>query len=454
LYATSKRRDRVPRFAAASLDLSFFATMAKSERRMNVGAAASFACSLAWGWVTERYVTDTSSSVAINLVLIWVQWGLLLLAACWAGLRLSSLLFGTPWRLRVLLGEPVPTDITEEGLVQGFSENRAPFFGLLAGAVLLSWGAVQLTTNNYLTRYNTEGYYATMLRSESPAEQVAALQEVCGVLATETRAARPVRERVAFLVLHGDGEVKPWAIWAAGQMGIRSVEGALLAALASKDDGIRAEAALAVTRLELASAGPALLAALPEVITTPRTARAFLQAVSRLRLPAAGPLLLPLVDLMVPEVRIAAWRAIGRSGDLALAPQVWARFEAATEPVEQCAIADALKFLSTGDQLASMGAWFDARPRRGTEACAAAELSDRPLLSGDRPDTFEELERQTLRTKMMIAIFNIAGPGTDAWMKELAANREEPPDLRAKGREILKLLEHAPPRVERRLDTP
>jgi hypothetical protein len=101
-----------------------------------------------------------------------------------------------------------------------------------------------------------------------------------------------------------------------------------------------------------------------------------------------------------------------------------------------------------------MGAWFDARPRRGTEACAAAELSDRPLQSGDRPDTFEELERQTLRTKMMIAIFNIAGPGTDAWMKELAANREEPADLRAKGREILKLLEQAAPRAERRLETP
>jgi hypothetical protein len=149
--------------------------MAKSERRMNVGAAASFACSLAWGWFTARYVTDTSASVAINLVLIWVQWGLLLLAGCWAGLRLSSLLFGTPWRARVLLGEPVPTDLTEEGLVQGFSENRAPFFGLLACAILLSWGAVQLATNNYLTRYNTEGYFATMLRSESPAEQVAAL---------------------------------------------------------------------------------------------------------------------------------------------------------------------------------------------------------------------------------------------------------------------------------------
>lgn len=444
----------MPRLTSTSLDLSFFAAMAKSEQRMNVGAAVSFACSLAWGWVTARYVTDTSASVAINLVLIWVQWGLLLLAGCWAGLRLSSLLFGTPWRARVLLGEPVPTDLSEEGLVQGFSENRAPFFGLLACAILLSWGAVQLSTNNYLTRYNTEGYYATMLRSDAPVEQVAALQEVCGVLAAETRAARPVRERVAFLVLHGDGEVKPWAIWAAGQMGIRSVEGALLDALASKDDGIRAEAALAVARLELTSAGPALLAALPEVITTPRTARAYLQAVARLRLPAAGRLLLPLVELMAPEVRIAAWRAIGRSGDLALAPQVWARFDTATNPVERCAIADALKFLATADQLAPMGAWFDARPRRGTEACAAAELSDRPVQSGDRPDTFEELERETLRTKMMIAIFNIAGPGTDAWVKELAANREEPSDLRAKGREILELLEHAAPRTERRLGAP
>jgi hypothetical protein len=125
------------------------------------------------------------------------EWGLLLLAGCWAGLRVSSLLFGTPWRQRVLLGEAIPADLTEEGLVQGFSENRAPFFGLLAGAILLSWGAVQITTDNYLTRYNREGYYATMLRSDAPTEQVAALQQVCGVLAAETRAARPVRERVA-----------------------------------------------------------------------------------------------------------------------------------------------------------------------------------------------------------------------------------------------------------------
>ena len=428
--------------------------MAKTERRMNVGSVVTFAGSLAWAWFAARYVTDYSSSVALNLVLVWVQWGLLLLAGCWAGLRLSSLLFGSPWRLRVLLGEAVPADLTEEGLVQGFSDNRAPFFGLIAGAILLSWGAVQITTDNYLTRYNHEGYYATMLRSEVPAEQVAALQQVCGVLAAETRAARPVRERVAYLVLHGNLEVKRWAIWAAGQMGIRSVEAELLAALAGADDGARAEAALAVTRLELPSAGPVLLANLPAVITTPRTARAFLQAVSRLRLPAAGRLLLPLVDLMAPEVRIAAWRAIGRSGDLTLAPQLWARFEAATAPAERCAIADALKFLSTADQLASMGAWFDVRPRRGTEACAAVELSDLPLRSGDRPDTFEELEGETLRTKMMIAIFNIAGPGTDAWVKELSKNPEEPPDVRAKGREILKLLEQAAPRTERRVGEP
>jgi hypothetical protein len=81
-------------------------------------------------------------------------------------------------------------------------------------------------------------------------------------------------------------------------------------------------------------------------------------------------------------------------------------------------------------------------------------LSDLPLRSGERPDSFEELESETLRTKMMIAIFNIAGPGTDAWMKELAANREEPADLRAKGREILKLLEGAAPRTERRVGAP
>jgi hypothetical protein len=122
--------------------------------------------------------------------------------------------------------------------------------------------------------------------------------------------------------------------------------------------------------------------------------------------------------------------------------------------MERCAIADALKFLSTGDQLAAMGAWFDARPRRGTERCGAVALSDLPLRSGERPDSFEELESETLRTKMMIAIFNIAGPGTDAWMKELAANREEPADLRAKGREILKLLEGAAPRTERRVGAP
>ena len=55
---------------------------------------------------------------------------------------------------------------------------------------------------------------------------------------------------------------------------------------------------------------------------------------------------------------------------------------------------------------------------------------------------------------MMIAIFNIAGPGTDAWVKELSKNPEEPPDVRAKGREILKLLEHAAPRTERRVGEP
>ncbi len=442
------------RMTSASVDLSFFAMMAKTERRMTVGAAVSLACSLAWAWFVAQYVSYSSSSVALNLVLIWAQWGLLLLAGCWAGLRVSSLLFGTPWRVRVLLGEAVPTDLTEEGLVQGFSENRAPFFGLLAVAILLSWGAVQLTTDHYLTRYNYEGYYATMLRSESPVEQVAALQQVCGVLAAETRAARPVRERVAYLAVNGDAEVKPWAIWAAGQMGIRSVEKELLAALATGDDAIRAEAALAVSRLELPAAGPVLLAELPEVITTPRTARAYLHAVSRLRLPDAGRLLLPLVDLMAPEVRVAAWRAIGRSGDLTLAPQLWRRFESSTVAVERCAIADALKFLSTADQLAEMGAWFDARPRRGVEACAAVALSDRPLRSGDRPDSFEELEAETLRTKMMIGIFNIAGPGTDAWMKELAANPEEPPEIRAKGREILKLLRQAAPRTERRIGAP
>ena len=41
-----------------------------------------------------------------------------------------------------------------------------------------------------------------------------------------------------------------------------------------------------------------------------------------------------------------------------------------------------------------------------------------------------------------------------AWVKEISKNHEEPPDVRAKGREILKLLEHAPPRTERRVGEP
>lgn len=421
---------------------------------MNLGAGVTLLASLGWAHVVSDYVSESSSSVALNLVLIWVQWGLLTLAGVWLGLRLSDLIFGSPWRSRMLVGEAVASDLSEEGLVQGFSENRAPFFALLAGCVGLSWALVQVTTNNYLTRYNREGYYATMLRSELPSEQVTALQEVCGVLAAETRAARPVRERVAQLVVEGAPEVKPWAVWAAGQMGLRSVESALIEALQGGDAALRAEAALAVTRLELAKAGPVLLAELPKVITAPRTARAYLQAVSKLRLPAAGKLLLPLVDLMEPEVRVAAWRAIGRSGDLSLAAEVWRRFEAAKEPLERCAVADALKFLSTADELAAMGAWFDARPRRGVEACPEVHLADMPLKSGDLPDNFEELHGESLRTKMMVAIFNIAGPGTDPWVKQVTEDRDEPRDVRAKGREILKLLKGAGPREERRVGTP
>lgn len=439
---------------STALDLSFFAVMARSGRRMATGSLLSLAASLAWAQVVSDFVSQSSSSVALNLVLIWVQWGLIGLSGVWAGLAAADRLFGTPWRRRVLLGEPVPEELTEEGLVQGYSENRAPFFGLLGAGLLLSWGLVQLTTDHYLTRYNREGYFATMLRSANPREQVSALQQVCGVLAAETRAARPVRERVAELAIHGRGEPQRWAFWAAGQMGIRSVEAALIEALRSGDDGLRAEAALAVARMELAAATPVLIAELPKVITSPRTARAYLQALAQLRVPSAGRLLLPLVDLMESEVRVAAWRAIGRSGDLRVSAEVWRRFQSASTLADRCAIAEALKFLSTASQLAEMGAWFDAVPRRGVERCAAVTLSDLPLESGDLPDRFEELEAESLRTKMMVAIFNIAGPGTDPWVKEVAENREEPPDVRAQAREILKLLRNAVPRTERTLDAP
>lgn len=421
---------------------------------MNLGTVGAFGLSLGWARVVSAFVSERSSSVAINLLLIWAQWAFLALAGVWLGLRLSELVFGSPWRKRVLLGEPVDALLSEEGLVQGFSENRAPFFALLAACVGLSWFSVQAVSDSYLTRYNREGYFATLLRSETPAEQVTALQEVCGVLAAETRAARPVRERVAYLVVHGEGEVKRWAVWAAGQMGLRSVEGALLDALRSGDDGLRAEAALAVTRLEMMSASAALLNELPKVIASPRTARAYLQAIAKLRLPAAGKLLLPLVALMAPEVRVAAWRAIGRSGDLTLASEVWGRFESAAPLAEQCAISDALKFLGTGDQLKAMGAWFDAVPRRGQTSCPSIRLDDLPLKSGARPDSFEELEAEMVRTKMMVAIFNIAGPGTDLWLKLVSENPEEPREVRAKARDILKLLKNAPPRTERRVGTP
>lgn len=442
------------RQGSTALDLSFFAVLARSGRRMLVGTLLSLVASLTWAQVVSTYVSDISSSVALNLVLIWAQWALIGLSGIWAGLLLSDRLFGTPWRRRVLLGEPVSEELTEEGLVQGFSENRAPFFGILAAGLVVSWGLVQLTSDNYLTRYNREGYFATMLRSDNPREQVSALQQVCGVLAAETRAARPVRDRVTDLARNGRGDAQRWAFWAAGQMGIRSLEGTLIEALRSGDDGLRAEAALAVARLELSSAAPVLVAELPEVIGSPRTARAYLQALSQLRVAGAGALLLPLVDLMEPEVRVAAWRAIGRSGDLRLAAEVWRRFGAATRPADRCAIADALKFLSTSSQLAEMGGWFDARPRNGVEGCAGAALEDLPLENGARPDQFEELEAESLRTKMMVAIFNIAGPGTDVWMKETAENPEEPRDVRAKARDILKLLRHAAPRTERTVSSP
>lgn len=430
-------------FVASVSDLGLFAGLATTRRRLAASAAIATAAVVVYGLLVADFVLYHSASVSLNLVLVSVQFFLVLGAAYVQAMWLGSRIFGDPWRRRVFLGERPGEDGDVD--IAGLRDNSLHFYGLFGAAGVACYLAVSLATGDYVTRYNDEGYYLTLLRADGDS-RVQAIRGLVDPVRDDAALRRPLREALAGALDDPDPEVRAWAAWACGHRQILEAAPALDRLVRSGGLEERIEAAIALGRLRDPAGERALLGLLAGAQGEPALARAIVTGLGLIPSADAVPALAGLLGAVDPEVEAAALWAIGRARTTSVRAEVLQRWQAAEDTATRCAAAEALKHVTTVEDYDAMRrAWSeDERVECPEVAFHGRQYDDEHPLP---PVVY--VVGEELRLKYVKAAFNIGGPGLEDWLTAIAWAEGESVAMRVEADRMVELLRRSPARLPR-----
>lgn len=444
------------RLVASVSELGLFSGLAKSRLRLVIASLFSFGLAFLYAGRISAFVLEESSSLGANILLITGQFFLVLIAAYLHAMLAGTLIFGEIWRERVLVGgAATPRDHEEEedeevlGL-ERFRDNTIPFYGLFALLVLGNYLALSATQGDIVAEYSQRGHHLTMMRAEAPEVRIAALQSLVDPWLRNRAGNDPaLRTRVVTLIGDPDPEVRAWAAWAAGHLEIAGAHGALVAALDDEQDVVRIEAAEAAGRLQMRGleAERRLLRMLPASIGEEALTRAILHGLGHMHSSDAIDPVLSLIGILPERIEPVAWWVIWRADSTAAREATWARWDEVEEPVLRCSVAEALKSVTTVEDLPRLYALFESLERG--EHCDELIWQGRSYDPDERLRPITYIVGEELRIKLLKAIFNIAGPGLREWLQAVAWDSDESTEMRVLADQLADLLRRSPSRVPR-----
>ena len=426
-------------------DLGILSSLATSTARLTTAAVASTLAVVAYGLAIQDFVTNRSTSITLNVVLITMQFFLIFAAAYIQAMFVAALAFGDEWRRRVLAGERITSDDSTEIEIQSLKDRSLQFYGIFALAIAFSYGAVVATTGNFVRDYNETGYYLTLFRSDQPEPRIQAIRGLVDPLHETSAASQRVRERLAEAVTDADAGVAAWAAWACGQLQVQEATPQLLSLLQSGEREARIEAALALGRIRDPEAERRLLGLLPSVQDDPEFAQATVTALGLMPSTTAVPTLVGLLGVGSEEFDAATLWAIGRSRRTDVREHIVERWRT-SEGALRCAYAEALKHATTVEDYDVMRAAFEEEE---ASECEPVGFVGRQYDPEHPLPPVQYVIGEELRLKYLKAAFNIGGDGLEEWLRDVAWDDTESVPMRNQADDLAEALRLSPLRLPR-----
>ncbi len=421
-------------------EFGLFRSVASSRGRLIITVILVSALMIGAGLACTNYIIEQSTSVSLNIGIITILMIIVMLASYLQAILVGDLFFKGPWREQVILGERKwKTDPDADVVV---SNHNAEFMIVLIMLVIGNALLLNYSGGGFLDRYHEEGFFLVRMRSDTPSERLAALQDMSDPTQFDLWENPTLRDLVAStLETDDDPKVRAQAAWNAGIMKIQTARKPLVALVkdTSQPPEVREEASVALGRLGRdEEARAAIDNALAQSKDGPRELKiGLLRGLGMIAMQGSYDTILPLAQQTDDkEVMIYALWALQETQ----APEArqWVKKQLSDDTPEEgerlCALLDAMKMLSKPEDVS----WARKEFLSITEdtSCERVVWEERD----ERLHTI--LFSDTLRTKYVKIVAN-SGEGTRyrTWFETIAHDPSQEWSLREAAAAIVKQID-------------
>src|SRR5690554_445637 len=416
-------------------DFGFFLGVAKTRRRLIAATVTMMALTAGVGLWSTRYILDVSQSVGLNLVIITVMMMLVLVTSFFMAMLAGDLFFPGPWREQVLLGKTPG----EDSLVT-IDDHNLEFVIVLLIAVVFNAMMLNLITDDFLDRYQAEGFFAVQLRSDDVQERVGALKTLAEPMNYKIWE-RPGLKAVVLNAFDDPAQsVRERAYWTAGLLKIHDAQPALIAIIQGDfAPGEKKEAAVALGKIKDPQTSRLPLEALAAQSAEPEVTVGALRGLGLMAQESSLQTALDLSESSDESVMIHAFWLIRQIDSEAARPLVKKGIAADPKGVRRCVLYDTLKMIATPDDVL-----WAKRQFQTTDPTLPESTECEFLVWTDHDESKQILVYgDSYREKLMKIVANADAFSEKDWFQRQVNDPTLPFRLRQVGTDVLRQIEKA-----------
>lgn len=421
-------------------EFGLFHGIAKTRPRLIVSAIVATAICIGTGLASANYIMETSTSVGLNILVIAANMLLMMIAGYLQTILAGDLFFKGPWREQVILGQRTwNSDDPDAGQDAVVANHNAEFMIILGLTVIANAVAVNTLADGFFQRYQEEGFFRAKMRAADPEERVEALRDMADPTQFKLWENTHIQSLVEKALSDTDPGVREQAAWNAGMMKVKIARDELVSLVKDKNlpDGVRAEAAVALGKLAPdAPSRKALEDALGEN-KSPELTLGMLRGLGMMEQKDSFPHILAIAKKPAnDDIMLYSLWAMHRTQHPEARAWLHEQLEAKPSGLRQCALLDAMKMVSTPEDINWARKQFMSTPKEQKCERVVWEERDESL----RTIVFSD----TLRTKYMKIVANSGeSPKYRTWFQRIVNDPNEPWSVREAGSDIIRQLDQA-----------
>jgi|GEM_PF-2520974 len=418
-------------------EFGLFHGIARTRARLIVSTLIATAACIGIGLASANYIMETSTSVILNILIIAANMLVMMIAGYLQTITIGDIFFKGPWREQVILGQRTWKEDADADVV--VANHNAEFMIILGLMVVINAIAVNTLADGFFQRYQEEGFFRAKMRSADPEERVEALRHMADPTQFSLWENVHIQQLVEKSLSDEDAKVREQAAWNAGVMKVKIARDELVALVGDKNlpDSVRSEAAVALGKLEPdVTARKALEAAIQED-KSPVLTLGMLRGLGMMEQKDSFPYILEVAKKPAnDEIMLYALWAMHRTQHPEARIWLHEQLEAKPKGQRQCALLDAMKMVSTPEDINWARKKFMSTPKE--QKCERVVWEERD--ESQRTIVFSD----TLRTKYMKIVAN-SGESAKyrSWFQRIVNDPNEPWSVRESGSDIIRQLNQA-----------